>query len=216
MGHPLIAHSIMLAQMCPEIDRVVVSTDSDEIAAVARHYMCDVIKRPPELAQDTSPMWTVLQHALHEVEKQDGKQYGSLMLLDPTSPSRLPEDVSGFVNDLTDSPDADGIVCVSQPEFNPFWHSVIEKDGWMADLISGASDFSRRQDLPTTYRINGMLYLWRRDHVLQASNWRLGRLLKYEVPEHRTIHIDDVYEMKKAELLVKNGLVEFPWLGVGS
>ena len=216
MGHPLIAHSIMLARMCPEIDRLVVSTDSDEISAVARQYGCDVIVRPPELAQDTSPMWPVLQHAMREVEKQDGKQYGSLMLLDPTSPSRLPEDVSGFVNELTDKPDADGIVCVSQPEFNPFWHCVTEKDGWMADLIPGADSFTRRQELPTTYRINGMLYLWRRSHVLQASNWRQGRLLKYEVPEHRTIHIDDVYEMRKAELLVKNGLIEFPWLGVSS
>ena len=87
MGHPLIAHSIMLARMCPEIDRLVVSTDSDEITAVARHYRCDVIVRPPELAQDTSPMWPVLQHAMREVEKQDEKQYGSLMLLDPTSPA---------------------------------------------------------------------------------------------------------------------------------
>jgi hypothetical protein len=60
------------------------------------------------------------------------------------------------------------------------------------------------------------LYLWRRNHVFQASNPREGQLLKYEVSEHRTIHIDDVYEMRKAELLVKNGLIEFPWLGVSS
>lgn len=212
MGHPLLAHSIMLARMCPEIDKLVVSTDSAEISAVSREYGCEVIVRPPELAQDASPMWPVLQHAMQEVEKQSGLQYGSLMLLDPTSPSRLPEDVSGIVNDLADKPDSDGVVCVSQPEFNPFWHCVIEKDGWMADLIDGAENFTRRQDLPITYRINGMLYLWRRNHVLQANNWRLGRLLKYEVPEHRTIHIDDVYEMRKAELLVKNGLIEFPWL----
>jgi N-acylneuraminate cytidylyltransferase len=216
LGHPLIAHSIMLARLCPEIERLVVSTDSDEISAIANEYECDVIIRPTELAQDTSPMWPVLQHAMREVEKQDGKQYGSLMLLDPTSPSRLPEDVRGFVEQLASTPEADGIICVSQPEFSPFWHCVIEKDGWMTDLIDGAESFIRRQDLPITYRINGMLYLWRRQHVFQASNWRQGRLLKYEVPEHRTIHIDDVFEMRKSELLVKNGLIEFPWLGVSS
>ena len=216
MGHPLIAHSIMLASMCPEIDRLVVSTDSDEISDVAGQYGAAVITRPLELAQDTSPMWPVLQHAMREVEKQDGKRYGSLMLLDPTSPSRLPEDVRGFVEQLSGTPEADGIICVSQPEFSPFWHCVIEKGGWMTDLIDGAESFTRRQDLPITYRINGMLYLWRRQHVFQASNWRQGRLLKYEVPEHRTIHIDDVFEMRKSELLVKNGLIEFPWLGASS
>jgi CMP-N,N'-diacetyllegionaminic acid synthase len=216
MGHPLIAHSIMLAQMCPEIDQLVVSTDSDEIAIVAHKYGADVIARPVELAQDITPMWPVLQHALNAVEQLDDRQYGSLMLIDPTSPSRLPEDVAGFAKCLANNPEADGVVCVSQPEFSPFWHCVIEKDGWMADLIPGADSFTRRQDLPTTYRINGLLYLWRRSHVLGASNWRQGRLLKYEVPEHRTIHIDDVYEMRKAELLVKNGLIEFPWLGVSS
>lgn len=213
VGHPLIAHSILLAKMCPRIARIAVSTDSDEIAAVARRYECDVIMRPPELAQDTSPMWPVLQHALQEVEARDGKQYHSLMLLDPTSPSRLPEDVAACIAHLENSASADGVICVSQPEFNPFWHCVVEKNGWMDDLLPDASSYTRRQDLPVVYRINGMLYLWRREHVRMANNWRHGRLLMYEVPEHRTIHIDDIFEMKKAELMVQHGLIGFPWLG---
>lgn len=213
MGHPLIAHSIMLAQMCPEIDQLVVSTDSTEIAAVAHEYGSDVIARVPALAQDNSPMWPVLQDAMMRMESQNRKEYGSLMLLDPTSPSRLPKDVRGFIEKISDASEADGVVCVSQPEFNPYWHSVIEKNGWLAELIPGADSFARRQDIPVTYRINGLLYLWRRNYVLQVDNWRQGNLLKYEVPEHQTIHIDDIYEMQKAELLVKNGLIKFPWLG---
>lgn len=213
-GHPLIAHSIMLAQMCPEVDRLIVSTDSDEIAVVAKKYGADVITRPIELAQDTTPMLPVLQHALLEAEKLDKKRYESILLLDPTSPSRLPDDVRLCAGCLADTPDADGIISVSQPEFNPFWHCVIQKDGWMEDLIQGADKFDRRQDLPTVYRINGLLYLWRRDFLLKAENWRLGRLLLHEIPEHQTIHIDDLHEMKKAELLVQQGLIEFPWLGV--
>jgi CMP-N-acetylneuraminic acid synthetase len=215
-GHPLIAHSILLARMCPEIDRLVVSTDSEEISTIALQYGAEVINRPSELAQDTTPMWLVLQHALKEVEHLDSKKYESLMLLDPTSPSRSPEDVHAIAELLFAHSDADGIVCVSQPEFNPFWHCVVEKEGWMSDLIPGAEKFDRRQELPSVYRINGMLYLWRRDFTLQATNWRTGQLLMYEIPDNQTIHIDDMDEMRKAELLVKNGIIDFPWLGLNT
>lgn len=214
-GLPLIAHSILFANLCPEIDRLIVSTDSKEVADVARRFGADVpFLRPADLAQDDTPIWPVLRHALTVAEHVDGKSYQYLLLLDPTSPLRLPEDISGALHRLHGSPEADGTIGVSQPEFNPIWHCVIERRGWMTDLMVEAVNYERRQDVPVVYRINGLLYIWRAEFVrTEEVAWRRnGKHLIYEVPEFRAISIDDVHEFEQAELMIKGGLVTLPWL----
>ncbi len=216
MGLPLIAHSIRLARMCPEISRCVVSTDSEEIAAAARVHGGEVpFLRPAELAGDDAPMWPVLKHALAGVEKAEGRPYDFLLLLDPTSPTRLPEDVRTAVARLSAS-DADGIVSVSRPEFNPLWHTVVEKNGLMTDWLPEAAHISRRQDAPAIYRINGLLYLWRTDFVRRASEWRgSGRHLMLEVPDERAVSIDDAAQFRRTEALARGGILPMPWLKEG-
>jgi N-acylneuraminate cytidylyltransferase len=214
-GLPLIAHSILFAQLCPEIHRCIVSTDSPEIAAVAKEHGADVpFMRPPELAQDDTPMWPVLRHALAQVEQDTGTRYGLLLLLDPTSPARELFDITGAILRLGQSPDADGIVGVSQPDFNPIWHCVVEREGWMAELIEGGSKFDQRQEVPAVYRINGSLYIWRTEFVrTQERSWRQsGRHLIHETPEARAMSIDTPQEFQRAELLVQSGQISFPWL----
>jgi CMP-N-acetylneuraminic acid synthetase len=83
----------------------------------------------------------------------------------------------------------------------------------MAPLIAGAARFTRRQDVPDVFRINATLYLWRRDFLLNVKeSWMEGRLRLLEVPESRAIHIDDADEFARADLMVRHGLVRFPWL----
>jgi N-acylneuraminate cytidylyltransferase len=217
-GLPLIAHSIRLAQMCPDIRRVIVTTDSPQIAQLAREFGADVpFVRPAELARDDTPMWPVLRHALEAVTEPDDRSFRYLLLLDPTSPGRFPEDIAGAVARLNTTPAADGIVGVSIPEFNPLWHCVVERQGWMEDLMPGAEQYTRRQDVPTVFRINATLYIWRTEFVRrEADGWRgSGRHLVYEVPESRAIHIDDLEEFRKAEALIRHGLVRLPWLASG-
>ncbi|MBM4135187.1 MAG: acylneuraminate cytidylyltransferase family protein [Nitrospira sp.] len=214
-GLPLIAHSILFAKLCPEIDRVIVSTDSPEIASVAREYGVEVPSlRPSELAQDNTPIWPVLRHELAAAEQRDGRRYDLLVLLDPTSPTRLPADLAGALKRLCDVPSADGVIGVSQPTFNPIWHCVVEREGWMADLIEGAGNFERRQEVPAVYRINGSLYVWRAEFVRrQAQGWReYGKHLIYEIPESRAVSIDYLEEFERAELLVRQRLISLPWL----
>jgi N-acylneuraminate cytidylyltransferase len=216
-GLPLIAHSIALARMCPDVRRVIVSTDSSAIAAVAEEHGAEVpFLRPPDLARDDTPMWPVVVHALAGVEAAGGDRHEYLLLLDPTSPGRLPEHVAGAFNRLASVPAADGIIGVSRPEFNPVWHCVVERDGWMSDLIPGAAAYARRQDVPPVFRINATLYIWRADFVRRAREWRAeGRHLVYEVPEINAIHIDDADEFERAELAITRGLVRLPWLQAG-
>ena len=214
-GVPLIAHSILMAKMCPEINRILVSTDDEKIADVAKTFGADIpFLRPKEIAQDDTPMWPVLQHALQYVSKEEGQDFEYLLLLDPTSPGRLPEDIQKALKSLEENRQAAGVIGVSRPEFNPIWHCVIEKEGWLELLVKGGGSYGRRQDVPTVYRINASLYIWRTAFIRQClGNWlENGRHLLCEIPETRAIHIDDLEEFKRAELFLKNGLISFPWL----
>jgi len=215
-GLPLIAHTVLFAKMCPGITHSIVSTDSAEIAEVARQFGGDApFLRPRELAQDDSPLWVVLQHALEQAERQDAIRYDAVLLLDPTSPAREPSDISGALRRLHQHPDADGIIGVSRPDFSPIWHCVMEQHGWMADFHPDASRYTRRQELPVVHRINGSLYLWRSEFVRSRDEqtWRrMGRHLMYEIPDLRAMSIDTAEEFARAELLVTGGLIMLPWL----
>lgn len=213
-GLPLIAHSIRFARLCPGIDRCVVSTDSPEIARVARRHGGDVpFLRPSALARSTTPMWPVLRHALATVEKLEGRRYDALVLLDPTSPLRLPEDAARALARLGAAPAADGVVAVSEPDFSPIWHTVVERGGWMKDLHARGAGITRRQQAPTVYRINGLIYAWRAPFVRRSQGWRgKGRHAPLVVPESRAASIDDLDQFRRVEALVRAGLVRLPWL----
>ena len=85
----------------------------------------------------------------------------------------------------------------------------------MVDLFEHAARYKRRQDVPVIYRINASLYLWRREYVersVEAEGWRQGRLLMFEVPDWRIVHIDTAHEFERAELLVRHRVIELPWI----
>jgi CMP-N,N'-diacetyllegionaminic acid synthase len=213
-GLPLIAHSIRCARLSPLISRTIVSTDSEKIAEVAGSHGADVpFLRPAELASDTAAMWPVVRHALAEAEKQEGKTYDAVLLLDPTTPGRIPADIEKAASLLAKEPSAAGVVAASEPGFSPLWESVVDREGWMVDLFAEHIHHSRRQDVPTVYRINGCLYLWRADFVRnETESWRDGKHLILVLPEARAIHIDELYQFQLADLQIRHKLIELPWM----
>jgi CMP-N,N'-diacetyllegionaminic acid synthase len=215
-GLPLIGHSIQLSKLCGEIAKCIVSTDNEEIAAIARELGAEVpFLRPEELATDTTPMWPVLQHALKEAESRDRCRYGSVLLLSPTSPGRLPEDISKAIQLLEQDATAVGIVAASRPSFNPRWVCIDSaKDGYMHQSFPDGNLYTRRQDVPPVFRINGALYLWRRDHVANSATPCYVELphLMLEIPEERAIDIDSPADFRLAELMLREEMIRFPWL----
>jgi N-acylneuraminate cytidylyltransferase len=211
-GKPLIAHSIEFAKRCDRIARCIVSTDSEEIAHIARDYGADVpFLRPAELATDSTPTMPVLKHALETIERTDGVRYDSLLLLEPTSPARALGDVSRAMELLDSDAEAAGVIAVSQPTFNPFWVGVtMGSGGTIAPAFDTKTTYTRRQDVPPFFRINGNLYLWRREYILSHSGagWYERRHLGLEIPEGRAFSIDDLHEFRLAELMVERGLVD--------
>jgi N-acylneuraminate cytidylyltransferase len=213
-GLPLLVHSLRCAALVPRLHNVIVSTDSEEIAAVARAHGAEVpFLRPAALAQDDTPMMPVLTHALLEMERRLGTELGSVLLLDPTSPGRLPSDIERAFELLDADPSADGVIACSEPHFNPFWVGVIESGGYMNRAFDGDRAFTRRQDVPRFLRINGALYLWRRRFVLGAGEtWWTRPHISLEIPEARAFSIDTRAEFDQAEVLVRHGVLSLPWL----
>jgi CMP-N,N'-diacetyllegionaminic acid synthase len=212
-GLPLIAYSILFSKCCPMIDCCLVSTDSEEIAQLAREYGARVpFLRPAELARDDTPSLLVLQHALPEIEVREGRRFESVLLLQPTSPARLPEDVSQAIAILNEDARSVGVVAVSVPEFNPRYVCVEERDGYLVPLFS--QSYARRQDVPPVYRVNGLLYLWRRDYMMQASPETLfvGPHRMLMIPRERAIDIDDLHDFHLAEIFVREGIFNLAWL----
>jgi N-acylneuraminate cytidylyltransferase len=215
-GLPLIAHSIRCAALSPEVARCVVSTDNEEIAQVARlHGGFVPFLRPPELAGDDTPMIPVLQHALREMEHRDGQRYESVLLLDPTSPGRLPSDITEALAILDQDSKCVGVIGVSEPHFNPRWTCVEKRGGYAALAFADSGGYTRRQDVPPVYRVNATLYLWRRDYLLSAEPSWLAKnppCRMLVVPESRAIHIDSEEDFRMAEIFIREGLVQLPWL----
>ena len=211
-GIPLLAHSVRCALQSKEIARTVVTTDSDAIAAAALEAGADVpFRRPAELASDQAAMWPVVQHAVRTLLEQ-GDAYDAVMLLDPTSPWRTPLDIARACELLAADPAADGVVAVSEPPFSPYWHCVVRDGPYMRDLMPGAEQYVRRQDLPPVFRITGALYLWRTSFVLEVTNWRAGHIVPMVMDEGHAVHIDTPEQFELAELLLERGLLTFPWM----
>ena len=218
-GMPLVAHSVRAAALTPVVTRCVVTTDSPEIAEVARTHGGDVpFLRPPELAQDDTPMAPVVRHALEWVERDEGSTYDAVLLLDPTSPARVPQQLADAASTLAAGAELDGVVSVSEPTFNPVWVGVRpdgSERGVLTRFFDTGAGVTRRQDAGRFLRINGNFYLWRSGFVrrLEASWFDEGVHAGVEIPEAQAFSIDDEYEFRLIEALVGAGLIQLPWLG---
>lgn len=216
-GLPLIAHSLRAAALTPEVTRCVVTTDSAEIADVVRAHGGDApFLRPADLAADDTPMAPVVRHALAWVEAEEGEAYDAVLLLDPTSPARVPAQLAEAVRRLAADDRLDGVISVSEPTFNPVWVGVRPdaEAGTLARYFTSGTGVTRRQDVDRFLRINGNFYLWRADLVrrLESSWFDEGTHAGLEIPEAQAFSIDDDYEFRLIDALVGAGLLTLPWL----
>ncbi len=216
-GLPLIVHSVRAAEAMRTVTRCVVSTDDPQVAEVARAHGADVPwLRPPELATDDTPMAPVLRHALGAVEAEEGRAYDAVVLLDPTSPARVPTEVDAAVERLLDTPHLDGVISVSQPSFNPVWVGVrpsADEPEVLERYFPEGAGVTRRQDTSRYLRINGTFYVWTSAFVrrLESSWFDEGRHAMVEIPEWRAYAIDYLEEFEDLEAAVARGRVVLPW-----
>ncbi|WAC44799.1 acylneuraminate cytidylyltransferase family protein [Pseudomonas sp. SL4(2022)] len=180
---PLIAWTIEAARNSELLDRLVLSTDDEEIAAVAHDFGCEVpFMRPPELAADVSGSAEVVLDCLKRLPG-----YDYLVLLQPTSPLRAVEDIDGAIRTCLDG-DAPACVSVCDVEESPFWMYTLEPNGSLKPIL--ANRYARRQELPPVYVLNGAVYI-ADTHWFATNRGFLGDgTVAYVMPRSRSLDID--------------------------
>jgi CMP-N,N'-diacetyllegionaminic acid synthase len=201
-GKPLIAHTIDAARSARSIQRIIVSTESPEIADIARCYGAEVpFLRPPELAQDETPTLPVMQHVLTALEATERFVPEIIVLLQPTSPLRLADDIDRAVAMLEET-GADSVVSLCPAEYHPAWMKRLDRDRVLS-FLEGGPEYTRRQDMPPVYRLNGAIYVTRR-RVLLEENRILGLDTRALIMDaESSVDIDTPLDLKVAALILQ-------------
>jgi CMP-N-acetylneuraminic acid synthetase len=199
-GIPLLAHGIRLAQSMERIERVFVSTDDDQIADVAKRFGAELISRPKELATDTASEWMAWQHAIAHVRSL-GLDFDVFLSLPATSPLRNAFDVDRCLDAL--QLDTDVVITVTPSARSPYFNMVSADAAGFVHVVLGAAEFQRRQDVPPVYDITTVAYVSRPDFILNHERLFDGRVRPVMVPKERAVDIDDEYDFKMAQALLK-------------
>ena len=203
LGKPLIQYSIEVALQTSGIDKVFVSTDDDDIAKVSRSIGAIVIDRPVELAQDDSPEWEAWQHAISWVKKRYG-DFEEFISLPATSPLRSVKDVESAIYKRSDI-GADICIAITPAGRSPYFNMVKKSSNNLIELVSKpANSISRRQDAPEVFDITTVVYVANVEFIMKNNNLFDGVVTSIEVPKHRAVDIDDIYDFNFAESILSN------------
>lgn len=202
-GKPLIAWTIETALSANALDRVIVSTEDEEIAETALRYGAEVpFKRPLELAGDETPGIEPIIHAVSWLQLNDDYNPDYVMVLQPTSPLRSKEDIVEAIT-LRRVKSAEAVVSVFKAPYHPYWMKVIDENGCLKDFIDLDQEYSSRQFLPPVYALNGAIYLIKREILMERKTLFPPGAIGYEMPVERSVDIDEPWDFQVAELLLK-------------
>lgn len=199
---PLIYWTLKEAEASRYIDRIVVSTEDEEIAVVAQTYGAEVpFVRPANLASDTVRGVEVIFHALGWFEKHQNV-FDLVVLLQPTSPLRVSQDIDSAV-ELLFAKRARAVVSVSESEHHPCYINYLPDNGCMKDFVSYNDRNKNRQELKPAYRINGAIYLAYWDYIKDNHGFFGEKTFAYIMPEERSVDVDSRVEMELASIMLK-------------
>jgi N-acylneuraminate cytidylyltransferase/CMP-N,N'-diacetyllegionaminic acid synthase len=202
-GRPLIAWTIQAVQVSLHMNRVIVSTEDEEIARIAKQSGADVpFLRPTELAQDDTPGMAPILHAVKWLEKNEGYVPDLIMCLQPTSPLRSSEDIDAAI-ELAERTNADAVVSVMPVDHHPDWMRCVDNDGRLSDFRTD-DPATRRQDLLPVYALNGAIYLGCRTVLLEQESWYTDKTYAYIMPPERSLDIDTQWHLYLADLVLKD------------
>lgn len=201
-GKPLLAHSIESALSSRHIDSVVVSTDSEKIADVARQFGAEVLFRPAELAADATPELLAWKHAI-EACRERLQEHNIFVSLPATSPLRAPRDIDDAIEKFRRG-GCDIVFGISESHRNPYLNMVtIDADG-LLEVVNAGSSAVRRQDVPTVYDVTTCVYVGAVDYILSCEKLMQGRVGYVDIPVERALDIDTEYDLYLADLVLSH------------
>ena len=198
-GKPLINYTIEAAIASEWLTDCIVSTDSKDISDIALNAGVDVpFLRPSNLSNDTALSFPVIQHALEYMERDDN-MYDAVVMLQPTTPLRITEDIDNALNLLFDT-DADSVISVVDVDAHHPLRMKRIVDGKLINYIDqGYEDMRPRQKLPQVYIRNGAIYATTRQSLLESSSLSGSNCRAYVMPYERSINIDTIHDLELAK-----------------
>jgi len=209
-GKPLIAHSIeQLTAWNHRPKKIIVSTDSKEIADVAIKFGADVpFFRPDYLATDAAPKIPVIRHAWQETEKIYNEKYDLVIDIDPTAPVRKLSDIDNVI-EVYKKKHAWNVFSVVKARKNPYFNMVeLTGDGVAQISKKMVSSIARRQDAPAVYDMNASIYLYSREFLCRDDlvSHFTEKTYVYEMDDISAFDIDREIDFKFIEFLAKEGI----------
>lgn len=206
-GKPLLQYSIETAKKVLQIQDIFVSTDCEVIAGIATANGVKVIKRPEELATDTSPEWLSWRHAIEFVTEHYGV-FDRFVSLPATSPLRSDVDVISALEKL-DSTGADICISITPASRSPYFNMVKMLPDQSVELVIKSDDMvSRRQDAPDVFDITTVVYASTVCFIQEQSSIFSGKVVATVVPKIRAVDIDDIYDFMFAETILTSGMYD--------
>lgn len=201
-GKPLIAYTIESAIKSKQFNVVHLSTDSEKYADIAKKYGADVpFLRKIELSGDESVIWDTVEDVLSEYKKI-GKEFDSIMLLQPTSPLREENDIIKCFQMLENKENAEAIVSVCEMEHSPLLCNKLDSSYSMKNFLKKEVVMCPRQRLPKYYRVNGAIYLLKTEVLKKYATLYDSEIYAYIMEQERSIDIDSEMDFKIAEKVI--------------
>jgi len=203
-GKPLIAYTIEQAKTSGLFEHIVISTDSDDIANIAKEYGAEVFfKRNAEMASDTAGKLDVIRDAFVRSEKHYAKKFDYLIDLDATAPLRNVEDITLSFKQFLNNKNYN-LITAMPGRRSPYFNLVEQNKEGKVYLSKTLDDaIVRRQDTPKSYDMNASIYIWKRDIILNEKSLFLENTGLYVMPEERSIDIDSELDYKFVEFIMK-------------
>lgn len=201
-GKPLIAWSIESGRESKYIDRIIVSTEDEEIRDISLDYGAEVpFLRPKELAQDNTSSVDTIVDVIMKIKDIENLEYDFILLLQPTSPLREVKHIDESIELLINNSDKyDAVISVTELEHPVFWNRKIDDSKRLINFMEyDKSKKYRRQDFKKTFRLNGAIYLIKVDVFLNCMSFETKSTLAYEMDRKSSIDIDCIEDMELAE-----------------
>lgn len=199
---PLLAYSIESAINSEIFSEVMVSTDSEKYADIAKKYGASVpFLRSDENSNDTADSWSVVKEVVREYEKI-GEKYDTICLLQPTSPFRNASDIVESYK-LYEEKASVAVISVCEMEHTPLWSNTLPEDNSLNGFIKKKSG-GRRQDSDKYYRLNGAIYIVSTAELFRDTYFYREGSYAYVMPNERSVDIDTEMDFIYADFLMKN------------
>ena len=200
-GKPLIHHTLATLRACEFKEHVVLSTDGDPIASTCKGWVDHIIDRPAHLAGDEVARAPVLKHALEEAEEHFKVRYDYMFDFLATSPFRDQEDLKTCL-ELIQLEGVENVFSVVPSKCNPYFN-MVELEGTAPRLVKSAGNLARRQDAPQTYDMNGSIFAWTRQAIVEGAELFTPKTRLHIMPERCGVDVDTPHDLEVLRSLWK-------------